>query len=466
MKLVLHLCLLGLMVMVGCTVGREPITFITPDAGRLVYPDTGPPCDPTMTERLLTDFSNCGSCGVSCDISDANRCEEGVCRCGAGPVCSPGADCRNGMCVRADRFTECESVADCNMDATSSRRQDCLYDPFVHRSFCVEICEFDDECPTGFACVEGACTFLRCVREECDDIDNDCDGTVDENSDSTGPLSRWCFSGPDIDSIHPPCRRGVQVCDVGGRWSECEGEIPPRPEVGLLACNMRDDNCDGCVDGSLESGVCLVTEPNGIDILYLIDISGSMGGTIAAVISATSTFSSTYAGNPEFRFGLVLISGSGSRDSRAYVEVDFSDFSSFNAVLSRVTSNGGGSEPTWDAVYESSTDEIVHGVDTDSDGLTDAFDETMTGLSWREGSIRILIMFGDEQGQTYRVTRGLTSVQETEMCESLTHGESLTVFTEARFAGDYDECATVYTISPDPDTMVGHLSDIIADPCL
>lgn len=468
MKKLTVLCFL-LVTLASCTVGdgnRIPYFPDLPDAATTVYTvDSGPPCDRNDTSRLRTDFHNCGACGRYCSSSDADRCVNGSCRCGNGPPCGEGADCRMGTCVRADRFTECTSVEDCNAEGTTAR-QNCIANPISGRSYCVDICEFDDACPAGFNCIEGACTFLTCVAEACDDLDNDCDGEVDENGDSTGPLSRWCFSGPDIADINPPCRKGVQICEIGGTWSEREGEIPPIPETGLLACNMRDDDCDGCVDGAYIDGSCVMTEPNGFDILYLIDISGSMSSTISAVITATSSFSAIYAGNPEFRFALVLISGSGGRDGRAFVEVDFADFTRFNSSLARLTATGGGSEPTWDAVYESVTGEIAHGVDINGDDMTDIIDETRMGLSWRDGSIRILVMFGDETAQTTRSDRGLSPVMESQMCDTLTHGESLTVFGTRANRVQFDDCATHHEISSDPEVMVERLGEIIVDPCL
>jgi len=213
--------------------------------------------------------------------------------------------------------------------------------------------------------------------------------------------------------------------------------------------------------------VCITIEPNGFDILYLIDISGSMSSTIAAVREATTTFSALYAGNPEFRFALVLISGRGALDRRAFVELDFSDFTSFNSRLSSLDADGGAQEPTWDAVYESATGEIEHGIDSNGDGIADMLSPTRRGLSWREGSIRIMIMFTDERGQTYRSsTRGLSEVREMEMCNSFTHGESLTVFGASVNNTDFDDCATFHLISTDPAVMVERLEDIIVNPCL
>lgn len=445
---------------------RERIPPIDwPDSG-IGYADSGPACDPADERRLLSDFNNCGACGVRCnaDGNNADSCLNGFCRCGDGPACGEGADCIAGRCLMADRFTECMTADDCPND---SGDQECLSDGIRPEGFCIDVCEFDDACPSGFACAEGACTRQDCTPEDCDGIDNDCDGTVDENSDGTGPLSQWCLTGgdPSVAPL-PPCQRGTQVCSAGA-WSECRDEIPPVDEVGILACNSRDDDCDGCVDGTFnEVGMCVVTPPNGFDVLYLIDISGSMSSSLNSVKMATATFSSLYAGNPEFRFGIVVVSGRGTLDGRAFVIQDFTDFTTFNATLGTMTANGGGSEPTWDAIYEAATDEIVHGADTTGDGIYNALYPETTGLSWRDGSIRIMILFTDEEAQTTRESRGLGRVNEFVMCRALTHGELLVTFGEAPNRSAFDDCGLWYPLSSDPTVMVGHLEGIIADPCI
>ncbi len=81
------------------------------------------------------------------------------------------------------------------------------------------------------------------VEEACfDDVDNDCDGTIDEGcADCESGATRDC--GDDTGA----CRSGTQSC-VDGVWSECEGEIAPTDEI----CNGEDDDCDGEVDENPE----------------------------------------------------------------------------------------------------------------------------------------------------------------------------------------------------------------------
>jgi len=75
------------------------------------------------------------------------------------------------------------------------------------------------------------------VREVCDNLDNDCDNRVDENT-ATEPL-------PDIGGTCSrnvgECREGVYECVAGER--KCSG-VEPKPEE----CNNKDDDCDGAID--------------------------------------------------------------------------------------------------------------------------------------------------------------------------------------------------------------------------
>nr|MBK7064065.1 hypothetical protein [Deltaproteobacteria bacterium] len=75
--------------------------------------------------------------------------------------------------------------------------------------------------------------------EECNTIDDDCDGTVDNIQTIT------CYTGP-------PGTRAVGICHEGMR--RCDGAMAPRcigqvvPETREVCANGRDDNCNGMTD--------------------------------------------------------------------------------------------------------------------------------------------------------------------------------------------------------------------------
>ena len=75
------------------------------------------------------------------------------------------------------------------------------------------------------------------VVEECNNVDDDCDGKVDDG------LTASCYMGPPGTEGVGICRPGAKTCTAGS-WSACAGDVIPQVE----ACNGKDDNCDGTSD--------------------------------------------------------------------------------------------------------------------------------------------------------------------------------------------------------------------------
>ncbi len=119
-------------------------------------------------------------------------------------------------------------------------------------------------------CVRGRtqCTpdgDLVCVPERtpsdeiCDGLDNDCDGDTDEDA-AGDPLTRVCYGGPDGTAGTGVCTAGVQVCGADG-FGACEGEVRPGTEV----CDGDDNDCDGSTDeGNPGGGVVCATGLDGV----------------------------------------------------------------------------------------------------------------------------------------------------------------------------------------------------------
>lgn len=86
-----------------------------------------------------------------------------------------------------------------------------------------------------------ACTgAVAPTTESCNDIDDDCDGAIDEACPCTEGTTRGCAE----EFVLAPCTAGTQTCRAGA-WSSCEGAVSRTSE---LCGNGIDDDCDGEVD--------------------------------------------------------------------------------------------------------------------------------------------------------------------------------------------------------------------------
>ncbi|MFO0571366.1 MAG: MopE-related protein [Polyangiaceae bacterium] len=76
--------------------------------------------------------------------------------------------------------------------------------------------------------------------EKCNNLDDDCNGTKDDNPTDEGGKCGVSDTGN--------CQKGTEQCQNGALV--CVGKIDPAAEI----CNGQDDDCDGVIDGTIPAG--------------------------------------------------------------------------------------------------------------------------------------------------------------------------------------------------------------------
>jgi len=103
-------------------------------------------------------------------------------------------------------------------------------------------------------------TCVRLSDDPCDGVDNDGDGTIDEDGFGLAEVCNGFDEDCDgrVDEMAPPDEFRTELCN--GADEDCDGTV----DEGLGSeevCNMTDDDCDGRVD----EGVMDPEECNGLD---------------------------------------------------------------------------------------------------------------------------------------------------------------------------------------------------------
>lgn len=267
----------------------------TPDASMAA--EAGTPCEDTAAGCASSCVPSNGGVEI-CDDGD-NDCngliDDGIdlsadpAHCGACYAACTGIDhtrptCRDGSCVRG---SECESgYFDGDGDAQNGCESSCLADCYIPGAdiTCLPVCS--GTCKPGYTDRDGDLALgpagngceHQCVPsnggvEICDGVDNDCNGLVDDaiadapSAEATcGALAAspdpFCqpHSSGNPDGVQVVCRAGVWACELAASAVNGRGErycaVPGHPEAAPncalagaeLACDGKDDNCDGVVD--------------------------------------------------------------------------------------------------------------------------------------------------------------------------------------------------------------------------
>ncbi|MGK0360977.1 MAG: Notch-like protein, partial [Bradymonadia bacterium] len=202
--------------------------------------------------EVIPEPDVCNGIDDNCD----GAVDDGVA--GLGDLCIRGV----GFCRSPGRIVCAEDGVDCDAEPGRPARELCnTVDDDCDGST-------DEDFETGSACARGlgVCRrdgFVTCTpdgetgcnaspsgpaAETCNGIDDDCDGRPDEDYDVGGPCS---------EGVGACAADGVFVCTEDGEVACSQPARPPAPEI----CNRFDDDCDGRIDeGFGIGGGCVVGE--------------------------------------------------------------------------------------------------------------------------------------------------------------------------------------------------------------
>jgi len=228
-------------------------------------------CRDEVTDGFETDVDcggeDCSPCADGKDCLDDRDCESEKCRGNKCVSCvndtldgtETDVDCGGDDCPKCPDLMNCLRDEDCfsalcydrncvscsdNVQNSTESDVDCGGEN-CPKCLLGDMCLDEGDCVSN-GCMNGVCCELnQCGTcgplplEDCNGVDDDCDGRTDEQLGSSS-----CGKGI--------CAQEIQTSCVDGEWTSCD----PYYGSNVETCNLVDDNCDGITDNGLGTFQC------------------------------------------------------------------------------------------------------------------------------------------------------------------------------------------------------------------
>jgi len=195
--------------------------------------------------------------------------------------------------------------------------------------------------------------------------DTNCNGIINEI-----PFE-FCYEGDwaELLGSNSACRAGYRLCFPGA--TECIGEVRPQPEI---CGNNIDEDCNGLLDLGGPDQLL------GIDIVVILDRSGSMADELASAVDAIQLFA-LGPNTQHLRLGLVTIGE--ERLPTTFRRFDLVSTATAAMLLEAYRlPTAGGEEYIYDALFDIASGRLP--------------------FTWRAHTQKAVIFIGDEHGQSMR----------------------------------------------------------------
>ena len=302
--------------------------------------------------------------------------------------------CKEKPLICGEGFKTCECK---NSDCTSLGLTECL-----------AVCHW---LPQTLAPGETCDKYKGIIKpEECNNHDDNCNQAIDEG------LTKKCYDGPASTVYVGICLPGEMFCE-NGAWGAytpngdfmnklCLGQVLPEEED---ICNGSDSNCDGKIDEDKQ------LEPT--DILFIVDLSGSMMDEINAVTVALNTFATHYSDADVLQWGLVTVAVSDPwkwANEMMILNLNLTNFQTFvSSFATNTFQTNGSQEMIYDALYMSiwnlvGLPNLPYQISDLKwwpggwNGTPDSYPSLdQWKINWRDDAKHVIIVFTDENGQSF-----------------------------------------------------------------